>query len=90
MKRAPDEKECRPLPVSRPRHNSASRRSSSRRSSGSKVARLSQQIVARARGRPKPDREDNNRRKRRHQFRVNFGAITPAAPGREVLEPFFL
>jgi hypothetical protein len=76
MKRAPNEKECRPLTVSRLRHNSTSSRSS-----GSKAARLQQLITARAMGSRKVER--GNQRKRHRQGRINFGAVTPAAPERE-------
>ena len=77
MKRAPKEKECRALMVSRLRHNSTSRRSS-----GSKVARLPQPITARAKGSRKVE---NKKHKNQHprRGRNNFGAITPAAPERE-------
>ena len=78
MKRAPKEKECRALMVSRLRHNSTS----SRRSSSNKVARLPQPITARDRGSRKVGRKDNQKKRHRHG-RNNFGAITPAAPERE-------
>jgi hypothetical protein len=74
MKHARNEKECRALTLSHLRHNSTSSRSS-----GSKVARLPQPITARATDSPKVDRRDNQR-KRQRQGRINFGAITPAAP----------
>jgi hypothetical protein len=76
MKRAPNEKECRPLTVSRLRHNSTSSRSS-----GNKVARLQQLITARATGNRRVERD--NQRKRHRHIRNNFGALTPAAPRRE-------
>jgi len=83
VRRAAKEKECRVLMVSRLRHNSTSSRSS-----GPKVARLPQPITARATDSRKVDRRDNQR-KRHRQGRINFGATTPAAPGREDPEPLF-
>lgn len=73
MKRAPDEKECSPLKVSRLRHNSANPRSSS-----NEVPLLPQRIAAN----PTDSRrvERRNQRKRHRHVRNNFGALTPAAP----------
>jgi hypothetical protein len=74
VRRAAKEKERRALMVSRLRHNSTSSRSS-----GRKVARLSQPITARATDSRKVGRRDNQRKRHRHGHN-NFGAITPAAP----------
>jgi hypothetical protein len=76
VKRAPNEKECRALTLSRLRHTSTSSRSS-----GRKVARLppdSRKVETRS-----------NQKKRHGQGRNNFGAITPAAPERETPGPLF-
>ena len=77
VRRAPKEKECRALMVSRLRHNSTS---SPR--SGSPVARLPQPITARHKDSRKVG---NKKHKNQHPSRGlnNFGAITPAAPERE-------
>ena len=68
--------ECRALMVSRLRHNSTSRRSS-----GSPVARRPQQITGRHKGSPKVG---NKKHKNQHPRRGlnNFSAITPAASER--------
>jgi hypothetical protein len=86
VRRAAKEKKRRALMVSRLRHNSTrSRRSSSSSSSGSKVARLPQPITARATGSRKVETRNNQKKRHRHG-RNNFGAVTPAAPEREVPE----
>ena len=92
VRRAAKEKERRALMVSRLRHNStrSSRRrrrssSSSSSSSGSKGARLPQPITARATGSRKVETRNNQKKRHRHG-RNNFGAVTPAAPEREVPE----
>jgi len=77
VKRAPNEKECRALRLSRLRHNGTSRRSAS-----SKVARQPQPITARATDSPKVETRGNQKKRHRHG-RNNFGAITPAASERE-------
>ena len=77
VRRAAKEKECRALTVSRLRHNSTSNRSS-----GSKVARLPQPIMARVMGSRKVETR-GNQKKRLHHGRNNFSAITPAASERE-------
>ena len=83
MKRAPNEKECRALTLSRLRHDSTSRRSAS-----SKVARLPQPIAARATDSRKAETRSNQKKRHRHG-RNNFGAITPAAPDEKTPEPLF-
>jgi len=83
MKRAPNEKECRALMLSRLRHNSTSRRSAS-----SKVARQPQPITARATDSPKVETRGSQKKRHRHG-RNNFGAITPAASERENSEAAF-
>jgi hypothetical protein len=75
MKRAPNEKECRALTLSR-------RRPSTSSSSSNEVARLPQPITARHTGSRKVERRDNQK-KRHRQVSNNFVAITPAAPERE-------
>ena len=77
MKRAPNEKECRALMLSRRRQQQHQQRSSS-----NEAARLPQPITARDRGSRKVERKDNQK-KRHRQASNNFGAITPAAPERE-------
>ena len=76
MKRAPNEKECRVLVVSRLRHNSTSRR----RSSSNEVAHLRELTAARDSGSRKVGSKDNQKKRLSH-VRNNFGAITPAAAG---------
>ena len=73
----PKEKECRALMVSRLRHNSTSRRSS-----GSPVARLRELTAARDSGSRKVGSKDNQK-KRHPQVSNNFAAIKSAAPERE-------
>jgi hypothetical protein len=82
MKRAPNEKECRALTLSRRRPSTTSS------SSSNEAARPPQPVTARDRGSQKVERRDN-RKKRHRQGRINFGAITPAAPEREAPEPPF-
>ena len=77
MKRAPNEKECRALTLSRRRPSTSASSSSS-----NEAARLPQSITARDTGSRKVERRDNQK-KRHRQGSNNFGAITPAAPGRE-------
>ena len=77
MKRAANEKECRALMVSRPRHNSNSTSSSS-----NEAARLRQPITDRGRASRKVGRRNNQKKRHRHAHN-NFGAITAAAPERE-------
>ena len=72
MKRAPNEKECRALTLSRRRPSSSS----------NEAVRLPQLIMARDRGGRKVERRDNQK-KRHRQVSNNFVAIRPAAPERE-------
>jgi hypothetical protein len=76
MKRAPNEKECRVLVVSRLRHNSTSSRSSN---CSNEVARLRELAAARDSRSRKVGSKDNRKKRLRHG-RNNFGAPTPAAP----------
>ena len=80
MKRAPNEKECRALTLSRRRNNNNNNNNSS--SSSSEAARLPQPITARDTGSRKVERRDNQK-KRHRQVSNNFVAITAAAPERE-------
>jgi len=66
MKRAPNEKECRGLVVNRLRHNS-----DSSHSSGSKVPRLPQPIMARDMSSRKAETRGNQKERQRHG-RNNF------------------
>jgi hypothetical protein len=75
MKRASNEKECRGLTLSR-------RRPSTSGSNSNEAARLPQPITASR----KVETRDN-RKKRHRPGRINFGAITPAAPERKTPEP---
>ena len=70
MKRAPNEKECRALTLSRLPSNSPS---TSSRSNGSRVARLPQPITPRATGSRQVQRR-NNQKKRHRQVSHKFGA----------------
>jgi hypothetical protein len=82
MKRAANEKECRALTLSRRRPSTSSN------SSSNEAARLPQPITARDTGSRKVERRDNQK-KRHRQVSNNFGALTPAAPEREVPESLF-
>jgi hypothetical protein len=82
MKRAPNEKECRLLGRS---HNNTSSRSS--RCSGSKVARLRQPIMARAKDSRKVENK-KEKNQRPHLGHNNFGAVTPAAPDEKLRSRF--
>jgi hypothetical protein len=84
MKRAPNEKECRALTLSRRRPSAGSNSSNS----SNEAARLPQPIRVRVTGSRTVERRDNQR-KRHRQGRNNFGAITPAAPERETPGPLF-
>jgi hypothetical protein len=75
MKRASNEKESRALTLSR-------RRPSTSSSNSNEAARLPQPITGRDTGSRKVETRDN-RKKRHRQSRINFGAITPAAPEQE-------
>jgi hypothetical protein len=68
IERASNEKECRALMASRLRHNS---NSTSRRSRGSKVARLRELTAARGSGNHRVDSNDNQK-KRHRQGSNNF------------------
>jgi hypothetical protein len=84
MKRAPNEKECRLLGRS---HNNTSSRSS--RCSGSKVARLRQPIMARAKDSRKVENK-KEKNQRPHLGHNNFGAVTPAAPDEKLRSRFLV
>ena len=73
MKRAPNEKECRALTLSRLRHNSTS---------SNEALPLPQPITAKDTDSRKVETRGNQRKRHRHG-RNNFSAITPAAPERE-------
>jgi hypothetical protein len=81
MKRAPNEKECRALTLSR-RCPSTSLSSSSNSNNSNEASRLPQSITARDTGSRKVDKKDNQK-KRHRQGSNNFVAITAAAPERE-------
>jgi hypothetical protein len=74
MKRAPNEKGCRALTLSRLHHSSVSNSSSLRRNT---VARLLQVNVSK--DSRKVERRDNQKKRHSHGHN-NFGAVTPAAP----------
>ena len=74
MKRAPNEKECRALTLSRRRPSTSP--------SNNEAARLRQPITARDTGSRKVERR-SNQKKRHRQVSNNFVAIRPAAPERE-------
>jgi hypothetical protein len=82
MKRAPNEKECRLLTVSRLRRNSTSRHSS-----GNKVPRLPQPITARPTDNRKVER--SNQRKRHRHIRNNFAQQHQRLRDVKTPEPFF-
>ena len=77
MKRAPNEKECRALTLSRRRPSTSASNSNS-----NEASRLPQSITARDTGSRKVERRDNQKKLHR-QVSNNFFAITPAAPERE-------
>jgi hypothetical protein len=80
MKRAPNEKECRALTLSRRRPSTSA--SSSSNSNSNAASRLPQSITARDMGSRKVERRDNQK-KRHRQVSNNFVAIKSAAPERE-------
>jgi hypothetical protein len=79
MKRAPNEKECRALTLSRRRPSTSASNSNS---NSNEASRLPQSITARDTGSRKVDKKDNQQ-KRQRQGSNNFVAITAAAPERE-------
>jgi hypothetical protein len=85
MKRAPNEKECRALTLSR-RRPSASNSSSS--SSSNEASRLPQSITARDTGSRKVERRDNQK-KRHRQVSNNFVAINTSGSGTRKLRSRF-
>ncbi len=76
MKRAPNEKECRALTLSRRRPSTSASNSNS---NSNEASRLPQSITARDTGSRKVDKKDNQK-KRQRQGSNNFVAITAAAP----------
>jgi len=77
VKRAPNEKECRALTLSRRRPSTSASNSNS-----NEASRLPQSITARDTGSRKVDKKDNQK-KRQRQGSNNFVAITAASPERE-------